>query len=65
MHGVQRQARIWVDPAGGEVEHATAPDRRQLMPVPDERNPRAVFVGDRQQRAGGVLIEHPGLINQH
>ena len=56
--------RVGVGPAGGEVEHAAAPDRRQLVPVPHQRDPRAVLVGDREQRAGGVLVEHPGLVHQ-
>ena len=48
----------------GEVEHAAAADRGQLMPVADQRHPGTGLVRDGQQGAGGVLIQHPGLIHQ-
>jgi hypothetical protein len=34
-----------------------------LMPVPQQRQPHAVFVGDGEQRPRGVLVEHPGLVD--
>ncbi len=57
------QASGWTQRCG-EVEHAAAADRGQLVPVTDQRDPRAGLVGDGQQRAGGVLVEHPGLVDQ-
>jgi hypothetical protein len=35
-----------------------------LVPIPDQGDPSVVFVGDDQQRAGGVLIEHAGLVDE-
>ena len=64
VHRVQGQVRVRGRPADGEVEDAAAADRRELVPVPDQRDPGVVFVGDGQQRAGGVLVEHPGLIDE-
>ena len=46
------------------VEDAAASDGRELVPVADERDPRSGLVGDRQERAGGVLVEHPRLVDQ-
>ena len=63
MHHVDGDLRGGVGPAGGVLEHPAAADRGQLMPVADERDPGAVLVGDREQGAGGVLVEHPGLID--
>ena len=34
------------------------------MPVADQRDPGAGLVGDGEQGAGGVLVEHPGLVDQ-
>ena len=53
-----------VGPAGGEVEHPAPADGGELVPVPDQRDPRPGLVGDGEQRAGGVLVEHPRLVNQ-
>ena len=36
------------------------------MAVAEERDAGMRLVGDREQRAGGVLVEHPGLVDdQH
>jgi hypothetical protein len=35
-----------------------------LVPVTDQCDPGAVFVGDGQQCAGGVLVKHAGLVNE-
>lgn len=51
-------------PAGGVLEHSPTPDRGQLVPVADQRDPHAVFVGDHQQCVGGVLVQHAGLVHQ-
>jgi hypothetical protein len=61
---VQIDTRVGVDPAAREVEHAAAADRGQLMPVADQRNPGTGLIRDGQQRAGGVLIQHPCLIDK-
>ena len=53
-----------VAPAHGEVEDAAASDGGELVPVPDERDPGASLVRDRQQCAGGVLVEHSCLVDQ-
>ena len=51
-------------PSGRVVQDAAAADRGELVPVTDERDPGAGLVGDVEQRPGGVLVEHPGLIDQ-
>ena len=61
---VQIDTRVGVDPAASEVEHAAAADRGQLMPVADQRNPGTGLIRDGQQGAGGVLIQHPCLIDK-
>ena len=52
------------NPARGEVEDTAAADGGQLVTVPDQRDPGPDLVGDRQQGTGGVLVEHPGLVDQ-
>ena len=61
---VQIDTRVGVDPAAREVEHPAAADRGQLMPVPDQRHPGTGLIRDNQQGAGGVLIQHPCLIDK-
>ena len=39
---VEGDARLRVGPPGGEVEHAAAADGGELVPVADQRDPRAV-----------------------
>ena len=53
-----------VGPAGGEIEHPTAADGRELVAVAHEGDTGTVFVGDREQSAGSVLVEHPGFVHQ-
>ena len=45
------------------VEDATAADRGELVSVAEERDPGAGLVGEGEQGAGGVLVEHPGLVD--
>ena len=53
-------------PAGDHVQDAAAADRRQLPAVPDVHHAGVGVVGDVQQRAGGFLVQHPGLVDhQH
>jgi hypothetical protein len=49
--------------SGGQVEHSPASDRRQLVPVADQRHPSTGGVGELEQCAGRVLVEHPGLVD--
>ena len=51
-------------PACGEVEDAAAADGRQLVAVAQERDGGVGSVGDGEQRAGGVLVEHAGLVDE-
>ncbi len=55
---------VGVGPPGGVVEDAAAADGGELVAVADERDPCAGLVGDGEQRAGGVLVEHPGLVDE-
>lgn len=64
MHGLQPQHPPWVGPAHGEVEDATAADGRELVPVPDQGDPGASLVRNREQGMGDVLVEHPSLVDQ-
>ncbi len=50
---------------GGHIEYPAASDGGELRPIPDERDGRARFGGDGEQRDCGVLVEHPGLIHDH
>ncbi len=58
VHRLQCQAGGRVDLSGGEVEDAAAADRGELVAVPQQRQPRPGLVGDGEQGAGGVLVEH-------
>jgi hypothetical protein len=56
--------RFGPHPACGEIEDAAATDSRQLVSVTEQRDGRVRSVGDGEQRAGGVLVEHPGLVDE-
>ena len=51
-------------PACGEVEDAAAADGWELVAVAEERDGGVRSVGDGEQRAGGVLVEHAGLVDE-
>jgi hypothetical protein len=59
VHILQRHDRGRVRPREGVVQDAAASDRRELVPVAYQRDPRLGLVGNRQERPGGVLVEHP------
>jgi hypothetical protein len=63
VHPVQGQVPRRVDGVGGEVEDAAAADRGQLVPVAEQRHPHPALVCDGEQGAGGVLVEHAGLVD--
>src|SRR3712207_6937130 len=46
----------------GEIKHAAAPDRGELVAVTNQRQPSSGLVGDGEQGASGVLVEHAGLV---
>jgi len=60
---VEGQVAGGVDLMDGEVEDAAAADRRQLVAVTEQRDPRPALVRDSEQGAGGVLVEHAGLVH--
>ncbi len=60
---VEGQVGCRVDLAGGQVQDAAAADGGQLVPVAKQRQADLALVGDGQQRTGGVLVEHPGLVD--
>ncbi len=49
--------------AGREVEHSPASDGGELVAVADQRHASAGGVGELEERPGGVLVEHPGLVD--
>ena len=64
MHRVEFPVGVRGHLSGGQVEHSPTADGGQLVPVTDQCDPSVVFVGDGQQCAGGVLVEHAGLVNE-
>jgi hypothetical protein len=61
---IEGQAPLGCGPAGGEVKDPAAAHCGQLVAVPDERDPGPALISDPEQGAGGVLVEHPGLVDQ-
>src|SRR5690606_10775333 len=53
-----------VRPCRRVIEYAAAPDGGELVPVSDERDPCTGLVGDGEQGSGGVLVEHPGFVDE-
>ena len=49
----------------GHVEHPATTDSRELGAVAHERDRRLRLLSDGQEGAGGVLVEHPGLVHDH
>ena len=64
VHRLELEVRLGPHPPCGEVEYPAAADGGQLVTVPEQRDGRVGSVGDREQRAGGVLVEHAGLVDQ-
>jgi len=64
VHGVQVEHGGGVGPGVCVVEDSAAADGGELVPVPDQGDPGTGLVGDGQESAGGVLVEHPGLVDQ-
>ena len=64
MDGLQGDHGGGVGVGDGVVEGAAAADGGELVAVSDERDPGAGLVGDREQGVGGVLVEHPGLVDE-
>jgi hypothetical protein len=64
MDGVQRHVAVGRYPARSVVEDAATAHGGQLVPVANEREACAGFVGDREQGEGGVLVEHAGFVDE-
>ncbi len=64
VQGLQGEVRVLGCGAGGVVEDAAASDGGELVPVAEERDAGAGLIGDAEQRAGGVLVEHAGLVDE-
>ena len=64
LHLLERDGGGRVRPGDGVIEYAASTDCGELVPVTDERNAGARLVGGRQECTGGVLVEHPGLVDQ-
>ena len=64
MDRLELVVRLGSHPACGEVEDTATADRRELVTVAQERHDCVRSVGDGEQRAGGVLVEHAGLVDQ-
>ncbi len=62
-HGLEGHDRRRVRVGDSVVEDAASADGRELVAVPDERDPGAGFVCEGEERPGGVLVEHPGLVD--
>ncbi len=63
VHRVECQLRVGVGLADGEVEDAAAADRRQLVPVTEQREAHVTLIRHRDQGTGGVLVGHAGFID--
>jgi hypothetical protein len=63
VHRVESHVCGQVGGADGEVEDAAAADRRELVAVTEQRDAHLALVGDGEQGAGGVLVEHAGLVH--
>ena len=64
VQGLQLDASFGTTPAGGVVQDPAAADGGQLVPVAGEPDPGSRLIRDGEQGQGGVLIEHPGLVDQ-
>ena len=64
VDGVEGDVVVGAGPPGGVVQDPAAPDGGELVPVPEQRDPDTDLVGDDQERGGGGLVEHPGLVDK-
>jgi hypothetical protein len=64
MDRLELVVRFGSHPACGEVEDAATADGRELVSVAEERDGGVRSVGDGEQRPGGVLVEHAGLLDE-
>ena len=48
---------------GSVVENAAATDCGKLVPITHERDTCTGLIGDDEQGVGGVLVEHPGFVD--
>lgn len=63
MHDVETDGGVGAGVLGGEVEHTATAARGELVSVAHERDACAGPVDDLQECAGGVLVEHSGLVD--
>ena len=64
MYHVEGHDFFGPSPARCQVEYAAAADGGELVSVTEERDPGPGLVGDGEQGAGGVLVEHPRLVDE-
>jgi hypothetical protein len=64
VHHIEPDHRLGDRPAGSEVEDPAATDGWELVTVADECDPSTGLIGDGEQGAGGVLMQHPRLVDQ-
>ena len=64
VHLLQCHDGTRVRPRDHVIEHATTPDSVELVAVTNECDPCTGLVGDGQERSGGVLVEHSGLVDE-
>lgn len=64
MYRLEFEVSFGWRPPCGEVEDAAAADGGQLVAVAEERDGRVGSVRDREQGAGGVLVEHAGFVDE-
>lgn len=64
VDGLELEVRLGRRPSGGKVEDAAAADSGELVAVAEERDGGTGVVGDREERAGGVLVEHAGFVDE-
>jgi len=64
VHGLELEMGLGAHPPSGEVEHPAATYSRELVAVTEEGDSRVCPVGDVEQGAGGVLVEHAGLVDE-
>src|SRR4051812_9200999 len=63
VHGGDLLHRLRWRPTQRQVEHSPAAHSRELVAVAEQYEEGAGLISDGEQRLGGVLVEHPGLID--